>query len=580
MTAALRLDATYAAGDEDAGTLLVRLVNAGPTPLSEFRLAFTAVVPLIPPDGSSTRLVTRTSGYHELAPPNGFELAPGEVWQLDPLSCGHPLRHANDGPSSAYVIVADGSTRPVHVGGTARADAPRVGRSAPPALHLADPLGVGAEAWATAAACERRLYPRDAGVLSPAEAGDAVAVDVDTALPKDSFRIESGAGGHTVTAASPAAVLPAFVTLAQAQRAGVVPRHSMNEPIHEWRALHIDLARQFMPAVDVEWLLDVAAWRGLNRLHLHLTDDEGWRVPIASYPALTEVGAWRGHGLPIPPLLGAGAEPYGGSYAPTDISLWVRRAAELGIELIPEIDLPAHSFAALAAVSQLVDPEDSGTAVSVQHFSRNVLNPGVAATRPFLEAVFGELADLFPSPWVHVGGDEVPPGAWQGSPAAQRYAAERGIAGTDAIAAAFVSDIIAIVGAVGRRVGVWQEAAQSGAVIPGDGYVVGWKSRDDCRRLAAAGHSVVAAPAEAFYFDMAADAAWRTAGAGWAGETSVEDVARFDVTAGWTPTERDNLIGIQACLWTEHVHDHATLVELLLPRLDAFAAAGWRRTVR
>ena len=109
MTAALRLDATYAAGDEDAGTLLVRLVNAGPTPLSEFRLAFTTVVPLTPPDGSSTRLVTRTSGYHELAPPRGFELAPGEVWQLDPLSCGHPLRHANDGPSSAYVIVADGS---------------------------------------------------------------------------------------------------------------------------------------------------------------------------------------------------------------------------------------------------------------------------------------------------------------------------------------------------------------------------------------------------------------------------------------------------------------------------------------
>ena len=354
----------------------------------------------------------------------------------------------------------------------------------------------------------------------------------------------------------------------------------MNEPIHEWRALHIDLARQFMPAVDVEWLLDVAAWRGLNRLHLHLTDDEGWRVPIASYPALTEVGAWRGHGLPIPPLLGAGAEPYGGSYAPTDISIWVRRAAELGIELIPEIDLPAHSFAALAAVSQLVDPEDSGTAVSVQHFSRNVLNPGVAATRPFLEAVFGELADLFPSPWVHVGGDEVPPGAWQGSPAAQRYAAERGIAGTDAIAAAFVGDIIAIVGAVGRRVGVWQEAAESGALGPGDGYVVGWKTQDDCRRLAAAGHTVVASPAEAFYFDMAADASWRSAGASWAGHTSVEDVARFDVTADWTPAERANLLGIQACLWTEHIHDHATLVELLLPRLDAFAAAGWRRTVR
>jgi hexosaminidase len=128
VTAALRLDATYTPGQGDGGTLLVRLVNAGPVRLSEFRLAITCVVPLTPPDGGATRLVTRTSGYHELAPPIGFELAPGQVWRLEPLACGHSLRHANDGPASAFLIAVDGSTRPVHVGATARADVLRIGR--------------------------------------------------------------------------------------------------------------------------------------------------------------------------------------------------------------------------------------------------------------------------------------------------------------------------------------------------------------------------------------------------------------------------------------------------------------------
>jgi hexosaminidase len=316
----------------------------------------------------------------------------------------------------------------------------------------------------------------------------------------------------------------------------------------------------------------------LNRLHLHLTDDEGWRVPISAYPALTDVGAWRGHGLGVPPLLGSGTDPYGGAYSSAEIGRWVRKAAELGIELVPEIDLPGHCFAALAAVPELRDPDDASGAVSVQHFVDNVLVPGLPSTRPFLEAVFGELAGLFPGPWIHLGGDEVPAGAWARSPAAIRYAADRALEGTDAVAAAFMADVIELVkSTTGRRVGVWQEAAESGALQPEDGYVVGWKSSADCRRLAAAGHQVVAAPAEVFYLDMAADTEWSSPGASWAGSTSVADIEAYDVTEGWTTSERANLLGIQACLWTEHVHDHATLRDLLIPRLDAIATSAWTR---
>ncbi|HEU4840462.1 MAG TPA: family 20 glycosylhydrolase, partial [Ilumatobacteraceae bacterium] len=325
---------------------------------------------------------------------------------------------------------------------------------------------------------------------------------------------------------------------------------------------------------DVEWLVDVAAWHGLNRLHLHLTDDEAWRFPVPGYERLTAVGAWRGHGLAVPALLGSGAAPYGGAYTREDIARWHDRADAAGIVIVPEVDLPGHCFAALAAVPALVDPDDTSGAVSVQHFVDNVLNPGIAATWPFLEAVFAAVADAFPSPWLHLGGDEVPRGAWSGSPAARCWSAQRGLDDGRSIGTAFLREVVALVRRVtGRRVGVWEEGA--GALGPGDGYVVGWTSAEAVQRLAAAGHDVVAAPASAYYLDMAASRAWYEPGTSWAGHTSLADVEAFDPAAGWSAVERERLLGVQACVWTEHVHDRPALERLLFPRLTAIADAAW-----
>ena len=133
--------------------------------------------------------------------------------------------------------------------------------------------------------------------------------------------------------------------------------------------------------------------------------------------------------------------------------------------LIPEIDLPGHCFAALAAVPALVDPHDTSGAVSVQHFVDNVLNPGVPTTWPLLEAAFGELADRFPAPWLHLGGDEVPRGAWLGSPLAMKWGVDRGATDTNEVGASFLREVVALVRrTTGRLVGVWQEAAESGAL--------------------------------------------------------------------------------------------------------------------
>lgn len=572
---ALRLECTYEPPvGRGHGTMRLRLVNAGREPLRDHVLVLTSVVQLTPPTWSPTRLRERTSGHHELAPPLGAVLAPGAVWDLGPLACGHRPAHANDGPASAFVRLGDDSTRPVRVGVTARVTAPVAKADAPRPLQLASDGDAVGRAWAAMTLCERRVAPRQHAVLGPS--GDPVSVEIVDGLGDESFELAADGDGVAVRAGSERAVRYALATVVRRRRAGADGAGSTtHSPRFAWRGLHVDLARQFVPAADVDDLIERAAWLRLDRLHLHLTDDEAWRLEIPTLPPLTKVGAWRGDGLPIPALLGSGAEAYGGWYDAATVGRWVGRAGELGVELIPEIDLPGHSFAALAALPMLRDSDDTSAATSVQHFVDNVIVPGVGTTRPFLDAVLGHVADVFPSPWIHVGGDEVADRAWSGSPAAQRYAAQRGVEGSEAIGAELMRDVIALVRSHGRRVGVWQEAADAGALHPGDGYVVAWKSAADARRLAAAGHDVVAAPAPEYYLDIAVSDDWSAPGTSWAGTSPLEVAAGLDVTAGWSDDERAGLLGAQMCLWTEHAPDRPAREALIEPRLTVIADSWW-----
>jgi hexosaminidase len=275
-------------------------------------------------------------------------------------------------------------------------------------------------------------------------------------------------------------------------------------------------------------------------------------------------------------MLGDGPGPTGRAYEADEIAAWVRRADALGVVLVPEVDLPAHAHAALTAVPALRDPDDRSGAVSVQDFTDNVLVPGLAATDALLDAVVAAVTSLFPtSPWIHVGGDEVPDGAWRGSPVVDRLRAERGLASNRDVEAAFHRDLVARFAAVGRRVGAWQEAAESGGVRPGDGYVVGWRTARDARLLAEQGHDVVVSPGSAYYLDMALDDDWGSVGASWAGSVPLERVCEFEPDRGWSADARRRLLGVQACVWTEHVRDVATFDHLVFPRLDAIAERAW-----
>ncbi len=581
------------------------------------RLALTSIVQLTPPaTATPSPLVRRLATYHEFAIGED-PVAADTTWSLVDLHVGHRPQHSNDGPVSAFVILPDDTTIPVAVEPMRRlggapvpvdpsfeppADPPpdppgdsRAPASNAPALvpfpvsvvviddtpsdqhnaHLADGPAPARQAWAAVSALEHRVT---GGSRLRASSGLPISAVEDDSLAAEAYLIAVDPDAITVAASTIDGFRHAFVTLARWLPNGLPRRaHIQDQPRYPWRGLHIDLARQWFEPALVERLIDVAAWRKLSRLHLHLTDDEAWRLPVDPHPELGEVGGTRGHGRALPPMLGGGAAPSGRAYTPDEIARWVVRSDELGVTLVPEVDLPAHAHAALTAMPQLRDPLDGSRAESVQHFTNNLLVPGHPLLDDFLGDVVESVAKLFASsPWIHIGGDEVPDGAWDGSPMVAGYRDQHGLSTTSEVERAFHHGLVDKVRErTGRQVGAWQEAAESGGIRPGDGYVVGWRTPEASRTLAAAGYDVVVSPGQAYYLDMAVDDRWSTVGASWAGAVSLDDVCNFVPDEGWTDEERSRLLGIQACLWTEHVDSTETLDHLLFPRLDAIAERAW-----
>ncbi len=515
-------------------------------------------------------------------------------WTIPDLLPLWPATHANDGPVSAWIERGDGTTitlevvpaeldpaepppdRPASTGPTSRPASNLLPRPMTmtsegtirtrTAVHIAaDPTG----RWPAVAALAGRL-----GV--DVATGDTtlnlhVAVDPDLGDGRYDLSID-GATARLV-ASSPRAATHGMITLAQLVAGGVPERVRISDsPQYDHRGLSVDLARRWFEPAVVERLIDLAAWRRLSHLQLHLTDDEAWRIPVDAFPALAEVGGTRGHGLAIGPLCGSSAAPYGRAYTRHEIARWVAQAEGLAVEVVPEIDIPGHCYAALVAVPELRDPDDTGGVRSVQGFNDNVLIPGPATTR-FLQEAFGSLADLFPNSSVlHLGGDEVPPGAWTKSPLAAEYGRRHNVEPGPQMAGYLIADAAQAIADAGRGWAGWQEVAEfSNAIEPS--YVVAWTSRAAIGQMLDRGHRVIASPADAYYLDMAVDDRWTTPGHSWAGSTPMAATSDLDL-AGYRDTA-GSLLGGQAAIWGEHISSLEVLDELLLPRLDAVAEALW-----
>ena len=579
-------------------------------------------------------LVASISNHTVLAPPAGGILKAGAIWNITAYGLKVPLRHYNDGVNNAYVTVYGGDVLEVAIEPAVSSSANGVPRSG--AVHYPIPLNApetiavipwpnevritgqrqppagfhieleaqkdSSSAWAedssnaamTFSELCASLFPAE-GIIRPiAEGGERVTLMLDPTLNEEAYRLCFTPTGASVQASDRSGLLYGLVSLGQIWRAATQHPETYlfpvsgvinDAPAMTWRGCMLDVARHFYTSSEVQHWLRIMAWHKLNRFHWHLTEDEGWRIQIDAYPELTTVGAWRGDGEALPALLGSGAARAGGYYTKQAVRHIVAYAATLGISVIPEFDIPGHSYAALLALPWLRDPAENNAYESVQAFTNNCLNPAREETYIFVNTVLKELIELFPDRIIHIGADEVPDDAWSHSPQAQallKILRNEGAADNDAavLQAYFLKRVQSMLREHGIRVGAWQEAAHGCGIDNNNSYLIGWREVDASRALVEQGYHIVVSPGQAYYLDMAQSGEWAEPGAGWAGWAEPQKTYQFDPFDGIDAAQHDHVLGVQACIWSEPMANRRLFDRLIFPRLSAVAEAGWTTAER
>lgn len=340
-------------------------------------------------------------------------------------------------------------------------------------------------------------------------------------------------------------------------------------PRFAWRGVMLDSARHFQSVDDVKQLLDQMAQHKLNVLHWHLTDDQGWRIEIKRYPELTRIGAWR-----TPPDAGHDGEPerYGGFYTQEQIRDVVAYAAARHITIVPEIDMPGHAQAAVASYPE-IGVTGRRPPVSVDWGVNPYLYNVDDATFHFVDNVLDEVMALFPSHYIHVGGDEAIKDQWKASPVVQAKIRALHLKDEDALQGWFIGKIGSYLAAHGRRLIGWDEILDGG--VPADATVMSWRGTDGAIKAAKLGHDVVMSPAPDLYLDSLQSNLLDEA-AGRDPVRSLENVYRFKpVPAVLNKAQAAHVLGAQANAWTEHMPSMRHVEHAAFPRLDALSEVVW-----
>lgn len=342
-------------------------------------------------------------------------------------------------------------------------------------------------------------------------------------------------------------------------------------PKFAYRGVHLDVVRHFFPATDILQWWDVIALFHFNHFHWHLTDDDGWRLESASFPQLTEVGAWRGIEHALPPQMGSGASTHGGFYTTEEAAEVVEQLDEMGVTVVPELDLPGHARALLKSLPALVESGDTSTYTSVQFHSDNVVTPAYSAAMDVVHSLVDEWCEVFPGALFHIGCDEVPEGVWRGSPAALKWAEAEGQS-ADELFAWFIQRLEVQLTSNGRTVAGWEEVTAGAGPAT---WVYSWQGVEAGQIAAEKGHPVVMAPAEYCYFDLAVTPAFEDPGYWWAGTVNLEKVYSYDPLLGLSDSAAAQIQGVQYCLWTELVENRLHAEFMWFPRLLAGAQVVW-----
>ncbi|WP_433791085.1 beta-N-acetylhexosaminidase [Actinoplanes sp. CA-252034] len=380
-------------------------------------------------------------------------------------------------------------------------------------------------------------------------AGATVDARLDPDVPPEGYVLDLAPEGVVLRGGSEAGLFYGRQTLA---RLGSPPPCGRVEdaPRFAWRGVMLDVARHFMPVPDVLRFLDLIAFHRLNVLHLHLTDDQGWRIEVPGWPRLTSVGAWRSS-----TMLGSRVhgryddQPHGGFYTTDDLREIVEYAAERHVTVVPEVDMPGHMQAAIAAYPRLGNGFD-GPVRTGWGISTHVLNLS-PETLDFCRRVLDHLCDVFPSELIGIGGDECPTDEWPGGRELQ---------------ADFTARMAEHLAGRGRRLFGWDEILAGGA--PDGAVVAAWRGVEPAEAAIRAGHRVVCCPDVKLYLD------YRQSDD--PGEpTPVGTLLTLEDVHAYEPPDSPLVLGVQANIWTEHMESLRRVEYMAFPRLCALAEVVW-----
>jgi len=346
-------------------------------------------------------------------------------------------------------------------------------------------------------------------------------------------------------------------------------------PHYQWRGMMLDTSRNFFSKAYVKKFIDRMAQHKLNRFHWHLTDDEGWRLEIKRYPLLTKVGAKRGPGTKLPfstypAMRGPKNKVQSGYYTQKDIREIVAYAKARAIEILPEIDIPGHAKAAIVAYPKLLqDPKDKSRYRSVQKVANNTINPGMESSYVFLDNVIAEVSGLFPFGYIHLGGDEVPKGAWKKSPAVHRLMQKQGLKNTKEVQNYFFTRLDKILAKHQRKMIAWQEVMHGKAKLRQNDIFMAWKSKKAGNKMTEQHRNVIMAPVQYLYFDQQYSRSKKEPGHTWSTPVSTRKTYTFN------PGNSPYIRGVQACLWSETLLNEKIADYLAWPRMFALSEVAW-----
>ena len=416
------------------------------------------------------------------------------------------------------------------------------------------------------------------GNMKVSKRGKGITLTIDNTLHKEGYTLTTTAEGIAIVGGSEAGLYYGLQTLRQiivTNDARVPYGVIKDEPSFKYRGAHLDVCRHFMSVAEVKEYIDILAAHKLNRLHWHLTDDQGWRIEIKAYPELIEKASVRketliGHGLE--PKWWDG-EPHGGYYTQEEIKEVVKYAEQHYITIIPEIEMPGHAQAALHALPWLGCQEQEVDVWTMWGVTPEVLCAGKETTYTFLENVLSEVVELFPSELIHIGGDECPKDRWKVCEHCQAKMQAEGLENEEELQGYLVTRIEKFLKTKGRRIIGWDEILEGG-VTPSS-TVMAWRGAKIGAYAAEHGHEVVMTPLPICYFDFYQTESREGEGLRIGGHINFEKVYTWDPFDGISEEARKNIIGVQCNLWSEYLKNIKMVEGQLLPRLGALCEVQW-----